>query len=775
MIDTTRPPRYRQPRQQPLQLANTSSTPTSPTTDECAGSTKATTPSARHSPTACSSASPWAIRSGSTRSGRGPGRTCNGPTGCSPGIGKTARSSTTNPPPTQTCSRPTPSRPPADVSNDPSSDRDATELAAAVLAHESLTTATGPVLLSPWAKPTRTVNPSYLAPFVFDALAESDRRHDLGDRGSDRPRPPHHTDHATDRPRPGLGNAAQRRRRSHPRTLTDRPPTRDRTRRLAHVGLPRRRLRLPRPSPRRPGVDVPAPPRSARRRLPPRRRTGRHLVTPGRPGRRSSHSTRRRRRRRHRTPAHRGPDLDRRHPSYYGSAWLALGSLLLNTDLLGGCATDNSPRPDTRGHLAIDLDPSRRDVTATRTCCERRMDLKERLAGTERRHPWEIARARSYRKLIAAHTDLAAVRSVLDIGAGDGWFASDIRGDLAEPATIACWDINYRSEDLATPIGPGISRTRDRPAGPFDVVFALDVLEHIACDEAFVADVIVPSIAPRGVGLLSVPAHPRLFSDHDRMLEHERRYRPAAFRALVGPPPRRRRRRLSVQLAGPATRPRPSPPEHRPRRRADGDRVVVVGSPRHSGRHHAPRGRRRRRALRSTRRRAVARPVDVGRGAAPMTDAPTSNPATSTRSSGSRPTDRARRPIMRRLLPASSTPGRVTTRRSSFAPAATRLGDSRRTSPPANHWNDEAAGLDDADLIDPPAAMARGADLTRVPGPGHEGADRCPHRRGRHARRHHRHVAASTEPVRPREREIHRRHSAVTKLERRDEQATPHA
>jgi 2-polyprenyl-3-methyl-5-hydroxy-6-metoxy-1,4-benzoquinol methylase len=171
------------------------------------------------------------------------------------------------------------------------------------------------------------------------------------------------------------------------------------------------------------------------------------------------------------------------------------------------------------------------------------MDLKERLAGAERRHPWEIARARSYRKLIAAHTDLAIVRSVLDIGAGDGWFASDIRGDLAEPATIVCWDINYRSEDLASPTGPGLTRTRDRPVGLFDVVLALDVLEHIADDEEFLADVIVPLMGPAGIGLLSVPAHPRLYSDHDRMLEHERRYRPAAFRTLVG-------RHLDVVAAG---------------------------------------------------------------------------------------------------------------------------------------------------------------------------------------------------------------------------------
>jgi SAM-dependent methyltransferase len=171
------------------------------------------------------------------------------------------------------------------------------------------------------------------------------------------------------------------------------------------------------------------------------------------------------------------------------------------------------------------------------------MDLKERLPGVECRHPWEIARARFYRTLIADHTDLATVRTVLDVGAGDGWFASDISGDLAEFATIVCWDINYRSEDLATPMGPGISRTTARPFESFDVVFVLDVLEHIADDEAFLADVIAPSIGPGGVGLLGVPAHPHLFSDHDRMLGHERRYRPCAFRAMVG-------RHLDIVAAG---------------------------------------------------------------------------------------------------------------------------------------------------------------------------------------------------------------------------------
>jgi 2-polyprenyl-3-methyl-5-hydroxy-6-metoxy-1,4-benzoquinol methylase len=172
------------------------------------------------------------------------------------------------------------------------------------------------------------------------------------------------------------------------------------------------------------------------------------------------------------------------------------------------------------------------------------VDLKERPPGDDvRRHPWEIARARAYRGLIAAHADVAGARRVLDIGAGDGWFATDIRRDLPPTATIVCWDVNYRSEDLATPAGPGIIRTAVAPEGPFDIVLVLDVLEHIAEDEPFLADVIVPALAPGAVALLSVPAHPWLFSDHDRMLEHARRYRPRAFRDLVA-------RHLDVTASG---------------------------------------------------------------------------------------------------------------------------------------------------------------------------------------------------------------------------------
>ena len=82
--------------------------------------------------------------------------------------------------------------------------------------------------------------------------------------------------------------------------------------------------------------------------------------------------------------------------------------------------------------------------------------------GEAGRHPWELARARFFRRLIARSIDVSAVRRVLDVGAGDGWFAQELLPDLGPTAEVVCWDVNYRSEDLATPAGPA---SRGRASG----------------------------------------------------------------------------------------------------------------------------------------------------------------------------------------------------------------------------------------------------------------------------------------------------------------------
>ena len=84
------------------------------------------------------------------------------------------------------------------------------------------------------------------------------------------------------------------------------------------------------------------------------------------------------------------------------------------------------------------------------------------------------------------------------------------------------------------PVPPRVLRTVDPPEGSFDVVLALDVVEHVEHDARFLDDLVVPRIAPGGALLVSVPAHPSLYSRHDAALGHYRRYRPADISTLVG-------------------------------------------------------------------------------------------------------------------------------------------------------------------------------------------------------------------------------------------------
>ncbi|MCU1504911.1 MAG: Methyltransferase type 12 [Ilumatobacteraceae bacterium] len=160
------------------------------------------------------------------------------------------------------------------------------------------------------------------------------------------------------------------------------------------------------------------------------------------------------------------------------------------------------------------------------------MDLGEQ-GSTTARHPWEVARAEFFRGLAAGSADLDNVGTVLDVGAGDGWFADEIAPDLPAQARIVCWDINYDAAQLDAPTSANVRRTAERPSGTFDLVLLLDVLEHVADDDALLRDEVVPLLADDGTLLVSVPAHPALFGAHDSFLHHHRRYRGRPFLDLL--------------------------------------------------------------------------------------------------------------------------------------------------------------------------------------------------------------------------------------------------
>jgi SAM-dependent methyltransferase len=66
----------------------------------------------------------------------------------------------------------------------------------------------------------------------------------------------------------------------------------------------------------------------------------------------------------------------------------------------------------------------------------------------------------------------------------------------------------------------------------FDVVTALDVIEHIADDAAALGE-IARVLRPGGILVATVPAYRFLWGPHDVALHHRRRYRGGEFRARV--------------------------------------------------------------------------------------------------------------------------------------------------------------------------------------------------------------------------------------------------
>jgi SAM-dependent methyltransferase len=161
------------------------------------------------------------------------------------------------------------------------------------------------------------------------------------------------------------------------------------------------------------------------------------------------------------------------------------------------------------------------------------VDLLER-SGSDARHPWELERARFFLSLLARHANLADVRAVLDVGAGDGWLCGQLAADLSPSCRVVAWDIGYTPEDLSD-ADERIEWTTAAPHGAFDTVLLLDVLEHIEDPASFLGDHVVPRLADDAVVLVSVPAGPRLFGAHDRMLGHYRRYRRSELLDLISP------------------------------------------------------------------------------------------------------------------------------------------------------------------------------------------------------------------------------------------------
>lgn len=153
-----------------------------------------------------------------------------------------------------------------------------------------------------------------------------------------------------------------------------------------------------------------------------------------------------------------------------------------------------------------------------------------------RDHPWFNARADLVVKILRSQRVPKSAR-LLDAGCGwgvtlrrlesEGWSATGL--DISRGA-LSKLDDGSRHLIHADLV--------DQPPSTvelFDVVLALDVVEHVDDDQRVVEN-LLRLLKRDGLLIVSVPAGPRLFSHFDRIQGHRRRYRKRQFRSLLAHP-----------------------------------------------------------------------------------------------------------------------------------------------------------------------------------------------------------------------------------------------
>jgi SAM-dependent methyltransferase len=159
----------------------------------------------------------------------------------------------------------------------------------------------------------------------------------------------------------------------------------------------------------------------------------------------------------------------------------------------------------------------------------------ETLARIEREHFWFVARRERILWALRRFIPDLVSRPLFDVGSGSGGLLRFLK-HAGLPIAVAC-DAYPRSLQLVREgVGvPTVLVDEGRPI-PFGrglrLVGMFDVLEHVDDDTGLLAS-IRSALEPGGYLALTVPAHPALFDDMDRLAHHRRRYSRTVLRRCL--------------------------------------------------------------------------------------------------------------------------------------------------------------------------------------------------------------------------------------------------
>jgi len=151
----------------------------------------------------------------------------------------------------------------------------------------------------------------------------------------------------------------------------------------------------------------------------------------------------------------------------------------------------------------------------------------------ERTHWWFRGRRTVYFGLLRRWLGGNAPQRTLDLGAGLGGFLPGL-SELSQHVWPADVDreslVHCRERGFS---GGVVSNGYALPyrAGSFDLVCLFDAIEHIP-DDAKAMREVMRVLRPGGHVFVSVPAYPFLFSNNDRVAQHQRRYTRGQLRVL---------------------------------------------------------------------------------------------------------------------------------------------------------------------------------------------------------------------------------------------------
>ena len=162
------------------------------------------------------------------------------------------------------------------------------------------------------------------------------------------------------------------------------------------------------------------------------------------------------------------------------------------------------------------------------------------MAEIDERHWWYVARRKVLAELIRRRVQPPKDARLLEIGCGTGHNLKmlgefgKVDGLEIDEAARSFAEKRVGHEIFSAPL-PELAGI---PEHSYDVVGAFDVIEHIP-DDAGALESISRLLRPRGKFVMTVPAHQWMWSAHDVVNHHQRRYSKSSLKRLIDASPLR--------------------------------------------------------------------------------------------------------------------------------------------------------------------------------------------------------------------------------------------